>query len=232
MDGHSNHISLRMIELANEENIILIKFPIHLTDKIQPLDVSVFSQIKRAWNEALVEHGKNMMGQRDSRLQKSQSLLLSKVWLGIKPVNTINGFRCTGLAPFDKTMVKDSWFTAKALSRNRSHQKGPQQIFRDNLSQAQIISDPHVEFPGLELEDAAIPLDLSMPKASVDEEKGQDVADIIKIFTENINRGTSSAPTAGSSNRGCRLKHHTMGEGLNTEEVLARLAEHEEKKSK
>lgn len=51
-DGHSSHISLRIIELATEENIKLIKFPSHLTDKIQPLDVSVFSPIKRAWNES------------------------------------------------------------------------------------------------------------------------------------------------------------------------------------
>lgn len=86
-------------------------------------------------------------------------------------IKTSEHHQWISLAPFDRAMVKDSWFTAKAPSRYTSHQKGPEQLFRDNLPQAPIISDPHVEFPGLELEDDAIALDLSMPKASVDEEK-------------------------------------------------------------
>lgn len=57
-DGHSSHISMRIVQLALENNVKLIKFPSHLTDKIQPLDVSVFEPLKRTWNDELVDGGK------------------------------------------------------------------------------------------------------------------------------------------------------------------------------
>jgi len=41
-DGHCSHMSLRIVDEAMENNIILIKFPSHLTDKLQPLDKCVF----------------------------------------------------------------------------------------------------------------------------------------------------------------------------------------------
>jgi len=37
-DGHSSHISLRILDLAIEKNIVLVKFPSHLIDSLQPLD--------------------------------------------------------------------------------------------------------------------------------------------------------------------------------------------------
>lgn len=178
MDGHSSHISLRIIEKANEENIKLIKFPSHLTDKIQPLDVSVFSPIKKAWNDALVEHGRQMMGRSDLRLQKSTFAdLLSKVWFEVKPSNTVNGFRCTG---FDKAMVKDSWFTAEALNRYRSHHKN--QI--PNHPPPPTLSNPELEFHRMEVGNDDIPLDLSMPREArqVEEKTG------FNEFCQNIFR--------------------------------------------
>ncbi|XP_072380582.1 uncharacterized protein [Diabrotica undecimpunctata] len=37
-DGHKSHIRLRIIECALENKIVLVKFPSHLTDRLQPLD--------------------------------------------------------------------------------------------------------------------------------------------------------------------------------------------------
>lgn len=44
-DGHASHISLRIVELALWANVKLIKFPSHLTDKMQPLEVCVFGLV-------------------------------------------------------------------------------------------------------------------------------------------------------------------------------------------
>lgn len=117
-DGHSSLISMKIIDLANNENIRLVKFPSHLTDKMQPLDVSVFGPIKKTWNETLVEHGRTMMGNREARLQKYQFVDLHK----IKPSNTTSGFRATGIFPINKGMVKDTWFTPAALMRYQAAQ--------------------------------------------------------------------------------------------------------------
>lgn len=105
---------------------------------------------------------------------------------------------------------------------------------RIDRPQPPILSNPIVELLRRESEDDAVPLDLSMPKSACSNgsQRGQDVTDIIQIFTQNIAKSTSSVPTARPSSRGCRLKHHTVGEVLNTEEVMERLREHEEMKRK
>ena len=53
-DGHLTHISLPVIELAIEENIMIVKLPAHVTDKLQPLDVPCFSSLKEKWTSVLV----------------------------------------------------------------------------------------------------------------------------------------------------------------------------------
>ena len=46
-DGHLRHISLSVIKRAMEEQIIIIKFPPHVTDVLQPLDFACFGPLKR-----------------------------------------------------------------------------------------------------------------------------------------------------------------------------------------
>ena len=48
-DGRLTHISLSVIKRAMEERIIIIKFPPHVTDVLQPLDVACFCPLKRPW---------------------------------------------------------------------------------------------------------------------------------------------------------------------------------------
>lgn len=105
-DGHSSHISIRIIQLAISENIKLVKFPSHLTDKIQPLDVSVFGPIKTTWEQHLVEHGKTLMGTGFIRLKKTEFTgLLCKTWMTVKETKIFNGIAHTGLFPLIKKNV-------------------------------------------------------------------------------------------------------------------------------
>ena len=41
-DGHSSHISLEVIELAQENDVHLLCLPSHMSHLLQPLDVGVF----------------------------------------------------------------------------------------------------------------------------------------------------------------------------------------------
>lgn len=50
-DGYSSHISYRILKLAMDNNIHMVKLPSHLTDKIQPLDKCVFGPIKKCWEK-------------------------------------------------------------------------------------------------------------------------------------------------------------------------------------
>lgn len=58
-DGHSSHISLRIVKLSMENNVKLVEFPSNLTDKIQPLDICVVGPVKTDWAKLLIEHGKS-----------------------------------------------------------------------------------------------------------------------------------------------------------------------------
>ena len=47
-DGHVSRFFLTMIERMAFTNVTLFKFPSHLSQDVQPLDVSFFKQLKRS----------------------------------------------------------------------------------------------------------------------------------------------------------------------------------------
>lgn len=84
------------------------------------------------------------------------------------------------------------------------------------------MTDPKANITRAKLNDDDRPLDLPLSNRRVDPPKKKtDITDIARIFLENIKTSTSAEATAGPSNRGCRHKHHTMGDVLNTEKVMA-----------
>ena len=46
VDGHASHVTMDLIELARDNNVILFCLPPHTTHLLQPLDVSVFKSLK------------------------------------------------------------------------------------------------------------------------------------------------------------------------------------------
>ena len=50
-DGHLTHVSISVIRRALDENVVILKFPPHVTDVMQPLDVACFGPLKRAWEK-------------------------------------------------------------------------------------------------------------------------------------------------------------------------------------
>lgn len=111
-DGHASHASIRIIEEALKNNIQLIRFPSHLTDRLQPLDKCVFGPIKTSWDKMLVAHGKSQMGKADSHLKKDKfGTLLGKVWSeAMIPKNIISGFVTTGVYPLDSARFPTDFF--------------------------------------------------------------------------------------------------------------------------
>ena len=54
-DGHLTHISIPVIREALNQQIVILKFPPHVTDVLQPLDVTCFGPLKRKWEKLLHE---------------------------------------------------------------------------------------------------------------------------------------------------------------------------------
>jgi len=96
-DGHDSHVSAELVGYCIKHRIILILLPPHSSHLLQPLDVAVFSSLKKA------------LSSRQSRLFRSGLRRINKIeWLehfisareeAIIPNNIFAGWRGAGLFP-------------------------------------------------------------------------------------------------------------------------------------
>lgn len=135
-DGHSSHMSVRIIEEAIRNNIILMKFPSHLTDKLQPLDKCVFGPLKVKWNKQLVKFGKEQMGRGCGRLSKEKfTELLGITWQeSMVPNNIISGFKNTGVYPVNREKFPQSEFTPEDLAKYEAAREAPRTVTSDAIT--------------------------------------------------------------------------------------------------
>ena len=83
-DGHLTLISLSVIKRAMEERIIIIKFPPHVNDVLQPSDVACFGPLKCHW-ELLLQEPVNTYGRKSNLTIRE----------GMNSTNIISGFAST-----------------------------------------------------------------------------------------------------------------------------------------
>ena len=105
MDGYSSHLSIGLLEIAKERNIILVKLPPNSTHILQALDVSVFGPVKKLWKNTV----KSWYRQTHSKsITKAVfPVLFGKVFQQMeeKPELLISGFKSTGVWPLDKSRI-------------------------------------------------------------------------------------------------------------------------------
>lgn len=114
-DGHGSHITYGTIKKAVDNNIIILCIPPHTSHALQPLDVGVFSPLKKVWKSILKKWF------RESRLQNVSKavfpFLLRQLMEAIRPENAIKGFKGSGLFPINKSEVeKKILFTGMTAS--------------------------------------------------------------------------------------------------------------------
>ena len=97
-DGHLTHISILIIKRALDKNIIIVQFPPHVTDVMQPLDVSCFEPLKRAW-ERWLHQQINEFGIKHPLTRSEFVNELRAIWnTSMKKENAISGFEKTGIS--------------------------------------------------------------------------------------------------------------------------------------
>ena len=96
------HISVAIIEKTVHEGIHIEKLLPHVTDKLQPMDVTCFSPLKGYWEKSLDNFFSSFGASK--AMPKSMFIdLLYKIWhKGLTPSNTISGFKRTGIDPLDR----------------------------------------------------------------------------------------------------------------------------------
>lgn len=119
-DNHESHISIDVINFAKENGIVLLTLPPHCSNKLQPLDVAVYSAFKRYYNAAVDSWLVNHPGIPVSIYQVAQ-LVAEAFSPAFSKSNIESGFAKTGIFPFRPSIFDDSDFLCSAVT-DREHQ--------------------------------------------------------------------------------------------------------------
>ena len=119
-DGHLTHVSLELIEKVIEEKITIVKFPPHVTDRLQPLDVCCFGPLKSEWENKLNER-MNLLGPRETISKSVFVDSLSDIWHKIlSEKNIVAGFRATEIFPLNHENHPQDRFDQRLLKRYKN----------------------------------------------------------------------------------------------------------------
>jgi hypothetical protein len=103
LDGHKSHVSAEFEQYCKEHNIIPISMPPHSSHLLQPLDVALFSPLKRAYGDKI-----NLFIQASiNHITKSEFFIAFKAAHNkvFTEENMKAGFRGAGISPWDPDSV-------------------------------------------------------------------------------------------------------------------------------
>lgn len=109
VDNHRSHTSLQAIDFARDSGIIMVGFPPHTTHRLQPMDVSFFGPFKTYFSQEcdsyLVNHpGTTIMDKNICELFRPAYEKAATI------ANAVNGFRRSGIFPFNRNIFDDADF--------------------------------------------------------------------------------------------------------------------------
>jgi hypothetical protein len=105
MDGHSSHVTARVISFCMQNAIDLLIMPPHCSHVLQPLDVSVFAPLKRALGKE-TDKVARLDSSRIARVQWTEMYIRAHK-TAFSMSNICSGWRATGLYPLYPGVVLD-----------------------------------------------------------------------------------------------------------------------------
>ena len=110
LDGHKTHTkNLDLIDYARENYVVVISLPPHTSHKLQPLDRTFFKPLKSAFDHACSSWMRAHPARRIS-VDKLGELFNTAYMKAATVENAVNGFRCTGIVPFNSSILPDSTY--------------------------------------------------------------------------------------------------------------------------
>lgn len=111
LDGHSSHKSIESINLARNSGVIILTLPPHTSNRLQPLDVSVFGPFKTYLAKEMDNWLTNHPGSRITEYDMAP-IIKNTLIKALTPINIIKGFEKTGICPYDPDVFQESDFEA------------------------------------------------------------------------------------------------------------------------
>jgi len=126
LDNHSSHLSIKSLDLAKSNGIVMLSFPPHCSHKLQPLDVSVFGPFKKYLSTVQDGWLRSHPG-RTITIYDIPKIVAESLPLAVTGLNIINGFKKTGIFPYNRNVFTDidfapSYVTDRPENPIESHQ--------------------------------------------------------------------------------------------------------------
>lgn len=115
MDNHESHLSFQGIEYCRSNGITVLTLPPHTSNKLQPLDRTVFGPFKTFFNQAADSWHLNHPGQTLS-IYDLPAMCLQAWDRAATPSNVKSGFKCSGIVPFDRNIFKPEEFLSSYVT--------------------------------------------------------------------------------------------------------------------
>ncbi|KYN09256.1 hypothetical protein ALC57_18636 [Trachymyrmex cornetzi] len=107
VDNHSSHLSIKTLDLAKENGVVMLSFPPHCSYKLQPLDVAVYGPFKKYLSSAQDAWLRSNPG-KTMTIYDIPSIVRTSLPLALSFVNIIKGFEKSGIFPFNKDIFDES----------------------------------------------------------------------------------------------------------------------------
>jgi hypothetical protein len=122
LDGHVSHVSLKLIDLAASNDVILYRLPSHTTHFLQPLDVSVFKQLKNVWRNELKAHLRSNAF-RSLTNKEFPRILKTVLEKACKREMVITGFASTGIFPLNSNVIDQECLKIGTVATSNTTEK-------------------------------------------------------------------------------------------------------------
>ena len=123
LDNHASHIALQAVEFCRENGIMMVSIPPHCSHRLQPLDVSFFGALKTYYSRACDAWMAHHPGQAITEFHVA-SLVNGAYQKAASVASAVNGFRASGIYPFDRDVFSEADFSA-ALTTERAVETNP-----------------------------------------------------------------------------------------------------------
>jgi len=114
-DGAASHLNPDIVDEADKHGIKLFCLPSNTTHELQPMDKSCFRAFESYWDDEVLKFWRQHP---DRVLTKARfGKVFTPVWMKTMTMTTIiNGFKATGIYPFDRHAIPDTAFAPSDIT--------------------------------------------------------------------------------------------------------------------
>lgn len=115
LDNHESHLSVDVLSFCKDNGIVMLSFPPHTSNRLQPLDVSVFGPFKRFYFSA-VDNWMTSNPGKTVTIYDIPGIVKVALPNALTQRNIVSGFEATGIMPFNRNIFTDSDFLSSSVT--------------------------------------------------------------------------------------------------------------------